>query len=113
MDYAAKFESGLAYAEFLDKYADDGQRRRWDDFHASVTLSDNQRGLLSSFVREMKVLVLAGTWCGDCVNQCPIFERFAAGTERVEVRFFDRDDNPDLSDALQTCGAPRVPARGG
>ncbi len=110
MDYAAKFETGLGYADFLDKYADEGQRRRWDDFYASVSLSDDQRALLSSFVRDMKVLVLAGTWCGDCVNQCPIFEHFASTTTTLQVRYFDRDDNPDLADSLRTCAAPRVPA---
>lgn len=110
MDYAAKFETGLTYSDFLARYADEEQRRRWEDFYASVALSDHQRALLAGFVREMKVLVLAGTWCGDCVNQCPIFEHFARVTEKVQVQYFDRDDNSDLSDDLQTCGAPRVPA---
>jgi thiol-disulfide isomerase/thioredoxin len=110
MDYAAKFETGLTYSDFLTRYADEEQRRRWDDFCASVVLSDHQRALLAGFVREMKVLVLAGTWCGDCVNQCPIFEHFAQITEVLRIRYFDRDDNSDLSGELQTCGAPRVPA---
>lgn len=110
MNYAAKFDTGQTYADFLDKYASDEQRRRWDEFHASVSLTDDQRALLASFVRETKVLVLAGTWCGDCVNQCPIFEHFTQATNTLQIRYFDRDDHPDLADALRTCGAPRVPA---
>jgi hypothetical protein len=58
----------------------------------------------------MKVLVMAGAWCGDCVNQCPIFEHFAAATDRIRLRFLDRDAHPDLAELLQTCGAARVPA---
>lgn len=110
MDFGAKFETGLDYASFLDRYADQTQRTRWDDFRAIVQLTDDQKSLLSSFVRDMKVLVLAGTWCGDCVNQCPIFDHFAQATDKIQVRYFDRDDNADMADYLKTCGAPRVPA---
>lgn len=109
MDYAAKFESGLSYADFLEKYGSDVDRSRWREFHEQVRLTPAQIELLRSFTRDMKVLVMAGAWCGDCVNQCPIFDHFAAETERIHVRYFDRDDNPDLARELQTCGAPRVP----
>lgn len=30
-------------------------------------------------------------------------------TDRIQIRYFDRDDHPDLSDELQTCGGRRVP----
>ncbi len=110
MDYAAKFESGLSYADFLAKYGGDTERSRWDSFHEQVRLTDEQTALLGSFTRDMQVLVMAGAWCGDCVSQCPIFDHFASASDRIDLRFFDRDDNPDLSKALTTCGAARVPA---
>jgi thiol-disulfide isomerase/thioredoxin len=109
VDYATKFTSGHTYAGFLDRYATADQRARWTDFHRSVELTAPQVALLKSFVRETKILVLAGTWCGDCVNQCPIFERFAEQTPTLQIRYFDRDDNPDLASELQTCGGARVP----
>lgn len=110
MDFGAKFENGRTYQDFLGHYADEGQERRWDAVYESVALTEAQRSLLQAFIREMKVLVLAGTWCGDCVNQCPIFERFAEATDRLRVHYFDRDDNADLAGELVICGAPRVPA---
>ncbi|MEO2035561.1 MAG: thioredoxin family protein [Planctomycetaceae bacterium] len=110
MELAAKFDSGLTYESFLSKYATDDQKQRWRAIHDRVHLSDSQRKLLSEFTREMKVLVFAGAWCGDCVNQCPIFEHFAAVCDRIQLRFFDRDDHPDLGEMLSTCGAPRVPS---
>jgi hypothetical protein len=109
MDLLARFQSGLTYADFLQKYATPEQHRRWADFHAHVTLQPQQRELLARFTRRMPVLVIAGAWCGDCVNQCPIFDHFAAACERLEVRYFDRDDNPDLTAAFPTCGGARVP----
>ena len=56
----------------------------------------------------MQVLVMAGAWCGDCVNQCPIFERFAEQTERIQVRYFDRDDNPDLAMRYNVMSIPTL-----
>src|SRR5262245_28505850 len=107
--FGEKFKSGLTYEAFLDRYATPEQRRRWNDLHAAVKLTPDQRSLLESFVREMKVLVMAGAWCGDCVNQCPIWDCFAAVTSKIQIRYFDRDDSPDLAAELQTCGAARVP----
>lgn len=110
MNDITKFDAGLRYEDFLDRYATRDDRRRWDEVYASVALTPGQRSLLASFTREMKVFVLAGAWCGDCVNQCPIFAHFAAANPLIEVRFFDRDDHPDLGERLAICGAPRVPA---
>ncbi len=109
MDYAAKFDQGLSYADFLARYGSDEHRRRWAAVHAQAKLTAAQRELLAGFRRETKVLCLAGAWCGDCVNQCPIFDHFAAATPKVQVRFLDRDDHPDLAAALRICGGARVP----
>ncbi|MCA8999547.1 MAG: thioredoxin family protein [Planctomycetaceae bacterium] len=109
-DYSGRFQRAFPYAEFLERYGSPDQRSRWQGFHDSVTLTAQQQALLQSFSRDMKVLVLAGTWCGDCVNQCPIFERFAEINNRIQVRYADRDDNPDLAAELTTCGGARVPA---
>jgi len=110
MDYATKFDAGLSYTDFLDKYGGQQHQARWAGIHAQVKLSPAQMELLGSFVREMKVMVFAGAWCGDCANQCPIFDHFDSATAKIQVRYFDRDDNPDLGEILSTCGAHRVPS---
>ena len=109
MNFAATFEQGLTYEAFLAKYANEEQRRRWNAVHAQVALSEQQQALLRSFRREMKVLIVAGTWCGDCVNQCPIFAHFAAANEKTRIRFFDRDDNAELAKELSICGCAARP----
>ncbi|MFK8112208.1 MAG: thioredoxin family protein [Rubripirellula sp.] len=110
MDYASKFASGLEYQAFLESYGNDQHRARWATHHDQVSLTIEQTSLLESFVREMKVIVFAGAWCGDCANQCPIFDHFAKANSKLKVRFFDRDDNPDLGEIMSTCGAQRVPS---
>lgn len=110
MDYSAKLEQGLTYDDFLARYGSDEYRRRWGEVHGAVRLTAAQRDLLASFVREMKVVCLAGAWCGDCVNQCPIFDHISRANPKIVVRYFDRDAHPDLGANLSVCGAPRVPA---
>lgn len=109
LDYGKKFDAGFEYHDFLAKYGTEEQRRRWEAFHEQVALTDAQRELLTGFKRDMKVLCLAGAWCGDCVNQCPIFDHFAIASARIQVRYFDRDANPDLGEVLSVCGGARVP----
>jgi len=110
IEFGEEFHKGQYYDDFLDRYATGEQRTRWDTTFERIVLTDAQKELLGSFKREMKVLVLAGTWCGDCVEQCPIFARFAEATDTIGLRFFDRDDQPVMAKALQICGAARVPA---
>jgi hypothetical protein len=108
-DFAAKYADGLSYRDFLAKHGTEEHRRRWAAVQERVNLSAQQQEILSGFVREMKVLCLAGAWCGDCVNQCPIFERFAGAAPKIKVRYFDRDVHAELTSALKLCGGNRVP----
>ncbi|MFM9058272.1 MAG: thioredoxin family protein [Planctomycetaceae bacterium] len=107
--WEAAFARALPYAEFLAAHATPDQRSRWDAVHAKVALTPAQRQLLAGFVRRIPVLVLSGAWCGDCVNQCPIFARFAEAGPALDVRFLDRDALPDVAAHLKVCGGQRVP----
>ena len=57
----------------------------------------------------MKVLCLAGAWCGDCSGQCPAFEHFAAAAPVIQVHYLDRDEHADVQKVLQINGGNRVP----
>lgn len=109
MDWSALFAESLPYASFLDRYATPQQRVRWDDFRKRVTLTLPQDQLLASFRRKMPVLCMAGAWCGDCINQCPIFDAFAAASPAIDLRFLDRDARTEVRDALAVNGGQRVP----
>ncbi len=103
------FDAALPYHDFLSRHGTADQRSRWAAFHAQVDINPAQRAVLASFTRRMPVLVLAGAWCGDCVNQCPIFAHFAAAAPAIDLRFLDRDARPDIAAHLKVCGGQRVP----
>jgi thiol-disulfide isomerase/thioredoxin len=109
MNLFSTYQSALTYHDFLAKYGSDEHRRRWADFHARVALTAAQKELLASFKRELNVLVMAGAWCGDCVQQCPIFEHFAASAPAIKVRYIDRDADDSVKAALSIMGGARVP----
>jgi len=104
-----KFQQGLAYQEFISRYANDAQKQRWRQAYEPVSLTPAQRQLLSAFRRQMNVVCLAGAWCGDCINQCPIFEHFAAAAPVIQTRYLDRDEHADAQQELQINGGKRVP----
>jgi thiol-disulfide isomerase/thioredoxin len=109
MNLFEKYTLGLPYADFIARYANDGQKQRWRQVHEQVALTPAQRPLLASFNRSMPVLCLAGAWCGDCINQCPIFEHFAAAAPAIQIRYLDRDEHADVQRELQINGGNRVP----
>lgn len=109
MNPADFFPHGLTYSEFLEQHGHEGDQRRWKQVHEQSELTDDQNNLLASFVRELNVLVFAGAWCGDCVVQCPILQRFAEAAACIHLRFIDRDKFPELKEHLTICGGARVP----
>lgn len=104
------FNAGLAYAAYVATGSPD-QQANWSRFASRVpALRPEQATLLGSFIRRMPVLVISGTWCGDCVQQCPLFPAIAAGNPgAIDVRFVDRDEHIELSNAVRICGGNRVP----
>jgi hypothetical protein len=108
-DWSSLFADALPYPSFLDRYATPTQRARWEAMHGRFALTAEQRSLLGGFARRMPTLCLAGAWCGDCINQCPVFDHFARASTRIDLRFLDRDVNPELRDLLSINGGHRVP----
>lgn len=105
----AAFDNALPY----DAYVATGtpqQRENWARIEQSIALTPGQVRLVASFVRSLNILVLSGTWCGDCAAQCPMLHRIAqTNPARIALRLLDRDAHPDLAASVRICGGPRVP----
>jgi len=109
MNWQEHYVQGLPYQAFLDTYGTPQHRERWQAVYDRIRLTDPQRALLQGFVREMHLLCVAGTWCGDCVREGPILQRIAEASPKVSLRFLDRDDHPDLATALAINDGARIP----
>ena len=104
-----QFAAALPYDRYLQAGTDE-QQRRWHQVFCAARLTDTQKQLIGSFVREMKILVFSGIWCGDCVEQCPLIHRIAqANTRKIDLRFVERPREGELVPELRINGANRVP----
>jgi Thioredoxin len=109
IDWSQVFAEAMPYGTFLEGYATPSQRSRWEAMHGRFALTDEQRALLGGFGRKMRVLCLVGAWCGDCINQCPVFDHFARASTAIDLRFLDRDARHDVRAELSINGGHRVP----
>ena len=106
---AEKFAAALPYDRYV-RTGTEEQQRRWQQLYAAAQVIDTQKQLVAGFVRDMKVLIVSGIWCGDCVQQCPLLARIAeANPTRIELRLLDRDEHRDLSEKVRINGGDRVP----
>jgi thiol-disulfide isomerase/thioredoxin len=106
---ADKFASGLPYDRYL-KTGTEEQQRRWTQVYDAAHLNEAQKQLIGGFVREMKILIFSGIWCGDCVQQCPLLYRIAeANPAKIDLRFVERPKESELSPELRINAGSRVP----
>jgi len=104
-----KFESGLAYDRYLQT-GNEEQQRRWKQVYDAAHLTGAQKQLVGGFVREMKILIFSGIWCGDCVQQCPLIYRIAeAHAGKIDLRFVERPKEKELDAEMRINGGSRVP----
>ena len=103
------FEAALPY----DRYIATGkphEQENWQAFRPRVALTPAQQQLIAGFPRQINALCISGAWCGDCVQQCPMFDAIAQANPRlIDLRFVDRDTQQDLSDRVRICSGNRVP----
>lgn len=103
------FDQALPYAAYVAT-ANEAQQVRWNTQYAAGELTGTQRALLAGFTRRMPVLCVSGIWCGDCMRDGAILQRLAEASTAIELRFLDRDVDPELRDHLRVTGGRRVPA---
>lgn len=106
---AEKLAAALPYNRYV-RTGNDEQQRRWQQVYDAAKLTETQKQLVLGFVREIKVLIVSGIWCGDCVQQCPLLQRIAeANPARIDLRLLDRDEHRDLADKVRINDGDRVP----
>lgn len=106
-----KFDQAMPFAEFTALADTLGQRAPWDERYGRLELTSAQHDLLGSFTREMNILCLTGTWCGDCALQGSALARIAdANPEKIHLRFLQREESQaDLIVSAQINAGFRVP----
>jgi thiol-disulfide isomerase/thioredoxin len=106
---AEKFQAALPYDRYVQTGKED-QKKRWQQVYEAAHLTANQTDLVARFQRDMKILIISGIWCGDCVQQCPLLQKIAeANRDHIDLRLLDRDEHRDLIEQLRINAGDRVP----
>jgi thiol-disulfide isomerase/thioredoxin len=104
-----KFASAVLYDRHVQT-GNEEQQRRWRQVYEAARLTDAQNQLVAGFVRQMKILVFSGVWCGDCIQQCPLIQRIAeANAAKIDLRFVERPKESELAPELRINAGSRVP----
>ncbi len=108
--WQSRFEKAVDYEQYLSQ-ALPVHSKRWRDRAAAIPpLTEEQKQRLTGYGRALNILLVSGTWCGDCVRQGPMIRRIVdACDDGVSLRVIERDSEPELRDELRIMGAMRVP----
>jgi thiol-disulfide isomerase/thioredoxin len=104
----AAFSQAVDYPTYI-KNAQSHEQTNWNTFHSRIKLSESQRALLASFTRQVNILCISGSWCGDCVQQVPFLDHLARATPKITFRLLERDDHAGFASNFKICSGDRVP----
>lgn len=100
-------EAALDYEAYLA--TDPGRADNWRRIGDQISLTADQQRLVGGFERTMRVLVISGIWCGDCAQQGPLLQAIADGSDRIDLRWADRDEEAALASTVRINAGDRVP----
>ncbi|MCE9589168.1 MAG: thioredoxin family protein [Planctomycetes bacterium] len=105
-----KFEKGLSYKDLVASGEPEGHHAQWQERYGRLALTPDQQKLVGGFTRDINVLCVTGTWCGDCALQGSAIARIAEGNPRIHLRFVPKsDDHADLLVPARINAGFRVP----
>jgi len=105
-----KFDQALSFEQFIALGEPDGHHHQWHERHGRLELNDQEQSLVVGFTRDMNVLCLTGTWCGDCALQGAAMQRIAEANPRIHLRYLLRtEEHADLIVPNPINGGFRVP----
>ena len=106
----SKFEQGMPYADFVASGEPEGHHMQWHERFGRLALNEEQTALVKGFTRQINVLCMTGTWCGDCALQGSAMARIAETNPLVDLKFLPRaDEHADLIVPAKINDGFRVP----
>lgn len=82
---------------------------RMNRLHRLTAIRPDLSALMARVPQPWIWLVLTESWCGDSAQSVPVLHRIARESDRVQMRFLLRDQQPDLMNAYLTNGGRSIP----
>ena len=100
-----RFGQGLTLQEYLDQMS--MNRDRFTRAFDAVTVQPTDEAMLQRLGPVRHVLVITEDWCGTSLAYVPRVAKLLRSHPDIELRFFLRDENPDVMDQYLKRGLYR------
>jgi hypothetical protein len=109
-DYQALYNTGITFADFLDRART--RRDEWRQRYNDATLTPDLVTRMRALPGHRLMLAVAEDWCSDSVNTVPYVARLVDGApERLSLRIIDSTTGrPVMNANLTPDGRPATPA---
>jgi len=91
-----RFNQGMTYAEFKNWMPHN--RDRIEGYESKVQLNPDDLAAFKNLPRPLDVLAVGADWCYDVLTNLPVLATLAKESGKLNLRIFERDENPDVRD---------------
>jgi hypothetical protein len=102
-----RFNQGMTYDAFKSWMTKN--RDRVESYESKVQIKPEDLAVFKSLPRSLDVLVIGSDWCYDVITNLPVLARLAQESGKLNLRVFDRDENPDLRDQYMNGPYQSIP----
>jgi len=89
-----RFQQGMTTEEYLLQMTQ--KRERLEENERTVSLAVEDLQFFAQLPHLLHVMVLTEDWCEPAIANVPVLMRLATESNKLNLRFFLRDHNPDL-----------------
>ena len=100
--------TGNEKTEALAEYTllNDRRMKRWDK---TVKVSEALQQKIKNYTKEVTLLVLTESWCGDAAHIIPVINKVAELNPNIKLQLVLRDENDELMSNFLTNGGKSIP----
>ncbi len=109
IDWRELFVSGAEYAEWLRSGESPTNQAKMEALRENVVIESQDRDFLAGLARAVHVVAIAEDWCGDVVRHVPVLQRLADECSQLRVRYFSREERPEVFIRYLTNGGEAIP----
>ena len=91
-----RFNQGMTYDEFKNWMS--RNRDRIEGYESKVQINPDDLAFFKNLRSPLDVLAVGADWCYDVLTNLPVLARLAQESGKLNVRVFERDENPDIRD---------------
>lgn len=107
LDLQAIYQSGKTWDQIVSESGHHGDRMV--AIYDTLCLSESDFAFLRGISRDVHILGISESWCGDCIRQLPIMARMCAVNPHLQLRIIDRDNHLDVMERYLFNGAQAIP----